>query len=89
MMNFERIIPISRVKKDLGNILKAMSDQDESVTITQKGKAVGIIMTPVQYEEFMETVEILSDKELLATLQSSRKDFESGKIHTHEEIWRD
>ncbi len=89
MIHFDRIIPISRVKKDLGSILEFISYQDETVTITQKGKAVGIIMTPDQYEQLMETLEVVSDKNILATLKSSRKDFETGKIYTHDEVWQD
>ncbi|MBF0236002.1 MAG: type II toxin-antitoxin system Phd/YefM family antitoxin [Desulfamplus sp.] len=87
-MNFENIIPVTMVKKDLGNILKSITDQDETFTITQKGKAVGIIMSPEKYEGLMETMEILSDKKILAKLESSRKDFETGKIYTHEQVWQ-
>lgn len=89
IMNFENIIPVTRAKKDLGNILKSMKDQDEMVTITQKDKAVGIIMTPKKYEGLMETMEILSDKKILTELESSRNDFQTGRIYTHEEVWQD
>jgi PHD/YefM family antitoxin component YafN of YafNO toxin-antitoxin module len=45
------------------------------------------MMTPDRYEALLETIEILGDSEILQTLKASQKDFKSGRIYTHTEVW--
>jgi PHD/YefM family antitoxin component YafN of YafNO toxin-antitoxin module len=46
-------------------------------------------MTPDRYEGLMETIEILGDPKTLKALAASRRDFEGGRTHGHEDVWRD
>ena len=87
MVEMQKIIPVTKVKRELLDIIKAM--EEEPATITRNGEPVSVMMTPDRYEALLETIEILSDKKALRALKSSQKDFESGKTYTHREVWRD
>lgn len=89
MVEMQKIIPVTKVKRELLDIIKAMEEESATITVTRNGEPVGVIMTPDRYEALLETIEILSDKKALRALKNSRKDFESGKIYTHREVWRD
>jgi prevent-host-death family protein len=89
MVDALKILPITKVKKELLDIIKVMADEDSTITVTRNGKPVSVMMTPGRYEALLETIEILGDKKILKALEASRKDFKSGRVYTHEEVWQD
>jgi len=89
MIESRTILPVTKVKRELLEILKAMEEDYATVTVTRNGKPVGIIMTPDQYEALFETIDILGDSKILQALKASQEDFESGRVHTHDEVWKD
>ena len=89
MVEMQKIIPVTKVKRELLDIIKAMEEESATITVTRNGEPVSVMMTPDRYEALLETIEILSDKKALRALKSSQKDFESGKVYTHREVWRD
>ena len=89
MDELQKILPVTKVKRELLEILKTMEEEYATITVTRNGEPVGIIMTPDRYESLLETIEILSDKKAMRALQSSQKDFNSGKVYTHKNVWQD
>jgi len=89
MNDISQIVPVTKVKRSLLDILKTMQEEDSTITVTRNGEAVGVIMTPSRYEAILETIEILADKNVLSALQSSATDFKTGRVYTQKEIWND
>ena len=89
MDDIQKILPVTAVKKNFLDIIKDMSDDDSTVTVTKNGVPVGIMMTPDRYEGLLETIEVLSDPKILKALTSSKNDFRSGKVYTHKDIWNE
>ncbi len=89
MEDFERILPVTKVKRGLLDIIKYMEEEEATIAITKNGEPVSVIMPLSRYEALLETIEILSDKEILSSLAKSKKDFRSGKVFSHEEAWKD
>ena len=89
MIESSTILPVTKVKRELLEILKSMEEDYATVTVTRNGEPVGIIMTPDRYEALLETIEILGDNKTLQALRASQKDFKSGKVYTHDEVWKD
>lgn len=89
MVESQTIFPVTKVKRELLKILKAMEEDYATITLTRNGEPVGIMMTPDRYEALLETIEILGDNEILQALKASHKDFKSGKAYTHDEVWKD
>lgn len=88
MIDIQNIIPVTKAKKELLDIIKQMAEDDSTVTVTRNGVAVGVLMTPDRYEGLMETIEILGDPKTLKALSASRRDFQAGRTHEHDEVWR-
>jgi len=89
MIESPKILPVTKVKRELLEILKAMEEDYATITLTRNGEPVGIMMTPDRYEALLETIEILGDKKILQAIRTSRADFESGRVYTHDEVWKD
>ena len=85
----QKILPVTRVKRELLEILKSMEEEYSTITMTRNGEPVGVMMTPDRYEALLETIEILGDNKILQTLRTSQKDFKSGRVYTHNEVWKD
>ena len=89
MVDSSTILPVTKVKRELLEILKSMEEDYATVTVTRNGEPVGIIMTPDRYEALLETIEILGNHKTLQALKASHKDFKSGRDFDHDEVWKD
>jgi len=89
MVESQTILPVTKVKRKLLEILKTMEEDYATVTVTRNGEPVGIMMTPDRYEALLETIEILGDNNILKVLKASKKDFKSNRVYTHDEVWND
>ncbi len=89
MNDISQIMPVTKVKCGLLDILKTMQEDDTTITLTKNGEAVGVMMTPHRYEAILESIEILADKDVLALLRSSTEDFHYGRVFTDNEVWND
>ena len=89
MEDFQQILPVTKVKRDLLDILKRMEEEEATIALTRNGEPIGVMMPLSRYESLLETIDILSDKQILRSLEKSKKDFKSGKIFSDEEVWKD
>jgi len=89
MEDFQQILPVTKAKRRLLDILKRMEEEDATIALTRNGEPVGVMMTPARYKALLETIEILGDKEIMRALEASTKDFKSGKIFTDDGVWGD
>ncbi len=89
MEDFQHIQPVTKIKRNLLDILKRMEEEDSTIAITRNGEAIGVMMTLARYEALLETIEVLSDREILRFLEQSEKDFKEGKVLRHKEVWKD
>ena len=81
------IMPVTKVKQGLLEILKVMQEDGSTITLTRNGEAVGVMMTRDRYEGFIETIEILANKKVMAALKSSAEDFKTGRSCSDAEVW--
>ena len=89
LVEIEKIMPVTKVKRDLLEILNTMEEEQSTITVTRNGEPVSIMMTPDRYNALMETIEILSDKEILNKLAKSPDDFKFGRVYKDKEVWQD
>ncbi len=89
MDNFSETIPASKVKTHFSELLRRVREYHESFAITQRGKMAGILIGIEEYESLIETLEILSDIELMESIKTGLKDEKAGRIHAHEEVFKE
>ncbi len=79
-------IPITEARHQITSLPERLAKSPGAVAVTRRGKPVLAIMPWDYYESIIETLEILGDKDLMAALRQSIKDFETGKTLSMEEI---
>ncbi len=75
------ILPMVEARNRLSNLPEEFAQSPEmgAVAITRRGKPVLAVMSWELYESLIETMEIMSDPELMATLRKSIREIEEGK----------
>lgn len=81
-------IPITEVRDELTSLPEQLTQTHETVTVTRRGKPVLAIMPWEEYEALVETLDVLSDPELMATLRQSLKEVKQGKLIPWEQAKR-
>ncbi len=89
MINFSETIPASKAKAYFSELLRRVIDYHESFAITRRGKMAGVLIGIEEYENLIETLEILSDSELMESIKTGLKDDKAGRIHAHEEVFKE
>ena len=72
-------IPITEARHELTSLPERLAAAPGAVAVTRRGKPVLAIMPWELYESIVETLEILGDEDLIATLRQGIKELEEGK----------
>ena len=81
-----RTMTISDARKKLTSL---DLNREETVAVTSRGKRVYALMAWDVYESLSETLDILSDPDLVEQLQQSMKEADQGELVSHEEVMRE
>lgn len=74
-----RILPISEVKARLPELVSGVHERDEEVVITRNGKPAAILINASEYERLKETIDVLSDPDLMRQIRSSLRFYAAGR----------
>ncbi len=81
-----RPIPITEARTLLTTLPDELAAHPGTVTVTRRGKPVLAILSWELYESIMETMEIMADEELMASLRRSIQEVKEGKLIPLEEV---
>ncbi len=87
MADYSDTVPLSQAKARLSSLMRRVKEEHASYAITHRGKPEGVLLSVEEYEALLETVEILSDRDLMAKLARGLKDEKAGRLHPHAEIF--
>lgn len=66
--------------------VRNVRDFKEIYEITQRGEKSAVLLPLDVFEGFLETIEIVKDKEILQSIKRSLSDIESGRLHSFKEV---
>ena len=89
MTDYSETVPLSKAKAMLSEFIRRVREEHESFAITHRGKVEGVLLSIEEYESLVETLEILSDRDLTASLRRGLKDEKAGRLHTFKEVFPD
>ena len=89
MDDIQKIIPVTKVKRQLLDIVKEMEQENSTIAVTKNGEPVTVMMTVDRYASLMETIEILADSKIIEVLEASKCDFKRGRVLSHKQVWAD
>ena len=81
-------VPITEVRDELTSLPERLSEAHETLTVTRRGKPVLAILPWEEYETIVETLEILSDEDLMISLRQGIKEAKQGKTISWEQAKR-
>ncbi len=74
-----KTLPISEVKAKLPELVTGVEEREEEVIVTRKGKPAAVLVNFSEYERLKETLDVLSDPELMRQLRKSQAFYKKGK----------
>ncbi len=84
-----RTVPFTEARSTLSDLLDYVQAEQDHVVITRNGKQVALLMSMDEWESWEETIEVLSDTELMETLRRSEEDVQAGRLVEWDEVKRD
>lgn len=71
------------LRNNLADVIEEISNKKDYLFVAKKGRITSALVGI----DFFEDLLALSDKKFLNQIKKSRKEFEEGKVFTHEEIF--
>lgn len=89
MNHFSETIPASKAKTYFSQLLRRLREHHESFAITQRGKIAGVLLSIEEYESLIETLDILSDKEMMKSIERGLRDEKAGRLISHKDVFKE
>src|SRR5436305_4880328 len=83
------IYSISEIREEITRLPEHFAQDPEAVTVTRHGKPVMAILPWDLYESLLETLEVMSDTELMAAFRQGVQELAEGKGRPWEEVKKD
>ena len=74
-----KTLPISEVKARLPELVTGIEEREEEVIVTRKGKPAAVLVNYDEYERLKETIDVLSDSDLMSQIHKSQAYYRTGK----------
>jgi antitoxin YefM len=74
-----KILPISEVKARLPELVTGVAEREEEIIVTRNGKPAARLVNYAEYERLKETLDVLSDPDLMRQIRQSLKEMAAGK----------
>lgn len=80
MNNLSAVLPASQARANFYDLLDEVSDKLRRFTITLRGKVKAVVMPAEEVESWEETLEIMSNKKLVAQINEGLDDIKHGRV---------
>jgi prevent-host-death family protein len=74
-----KTLPISEVKARLPELVTGVAEREEEVVVTRNGKPAAVLLNYTEYERLKETLDVLTDPDLMRQIRQSRKFYAKGR----------
>ena len=85
-MDSKNTISISEARKRIFEIAEEVQNPDKYYTLTEKGRAKAVLMSAEQFDSIMETIDILSDPNILENIKNAEDEYRKGEYVTWEDL---
>jgi prevent-host-death family protein len=82
----KKIIPITDLQRQAGQIIGGLVDSQEPVVITQRGRPAAVLFSAARYEQIEEDLERLDELELLEMVTRAREARANNETISHKEV---
>lgn len=83
-----KILSLSEAKMKLSELVEAVYSTDEEIVITKNGRPAAVLVSPVEFESWKETIEIASSPDLMEEIKQGLVALKKKrKLYTLEELF--
>ena len=83
-----KILSLSEAKMKLSELIENVYSTDEEITITKNGRPAAVLISPEEFENLKETIEIKSDLDLMNEIKKGLAALsKKTKLYTLEELF--
>ena len=79
-------LPVAEARANFSKLVDAASTTHERFEITRNGARAAVLLGADDYDGLMETLEILSDPELMAEIREADRDIAEGRVRGLDEV---
>lgn len=81
-----KVVSATKARQNLFKLLEEAEKPGASVTITVDGAAKVVMVSAEEFAGWQETLEVMSDPNLMKGIQAGLKDLKAGKIYSESEM---
>lgn len=74
-----KTLPISEVKTRLPELVSGIADREEEIVVTRNGKPAAVLVNYDEYERLKDSLEVLSDPDLMKQIRRSKSFYAKRK----------
>lgn len=79
-------VPLAEARAQLSRLVDEAVRTHQRVEVTRQGRRAAVIISADDYDSIMETLDILSDPELVREIREAEEDAERGEVYSLEEV---
>ena len=79
-------LPLAEIKARLSEIVDRIESRHERITLTRKGRAAAVLISPDDLATLEDTLELLSDPQALSEITRAREEIARGEGITADEL---
>lgn len=86
-MNTNTTLSLTEARKGLFRIADEAAKTSRYYTLTEKGRAKVVLMSAIEFESWVETIDVMRDfPHLLEDVKKAEVDYRKGDVRTYEEF---
>jgi antitoxin YefM len=74
-----KTLPLSEVKTRLPELVTGVEEREEEVVVTKNGRPAAVLINVQEYARLKETLDVLSDPDLMHQIAESRAFYRAGR----------
>ena len=79
MNDIDNRVPLSSVRIRFSELVRRVKDEHDRLVITRNGVPAAVLISPDDLESLEETLEVMSNPELVAQMRESQEELERGE----------
>ncbi len=81
-------LPLTEARMRLPGLVKGIGRRADRVVITRNGKPEVVMLNADEYESWIETLALMSDKRARSGIRQGLRELRAGKVRGFEEVFR-
>lgn len=80
------LVPLAEARANLSKLVDEAMTTHERIEVSKNGRRAAVILGADDYDSLLETLDILSDRDLMDSVRQGQADAARGEVHALEEV---